>query len=453
MTYKDPTKGKDGTAKPPPKPSPDDKEKTAKANRDLVSTAVSDPASVSTRNVGKVADAVNNLTVAELQNHARTLAVKIGGKKAELAARLIETIKAKRQSATAPVAKKPAARPVEKPKEKPTPALKISATHANDPVGSSIVNDPQVIAVYSAVRPLADKISESRDKYQDAQFAYDDKKSKITELGSKYARLPTKERDKKIASETARITNSAAYKKAKENLSRARAEHEAAKSEFHAKLAEVMAPENPVKIAGSLKLPDAAAKVSKNFGTMDATKENLDCVQAATKFYSSLTNGAEIKVTYGVSKSGRAFASQDSKGNNVALIGKQLDANATDWEKRHHTETMVHELGHVLEMSKPGLRRMTREFVAYRTKDEKPTNLAEKFPAGNFGPDEVGKKDKFDQAFGGSNSATAYYVGKTYSDGDTEIMSMGMEKLFADPARLVMSDPEFFGFLVKALKL
>ena len=55
---------------------------------------------------------------------------------------------------------------------------------------------------------------------------------------------------------------------------------------------------------------------------------------------------------------------------------------------------------------------------------------------------EKGKRDKF----------IVPYMGKIYSQGATEIVSMGMEFLFADPVKLAKEDPEYFDFMIDLLR-
>lgn len=108
--------------------------------------------------------------------------------------------------------------------------------------------------------------------------------------------------------------------------------------------------------------------------------------------------------------------------------------------------TAVHELGHMLEDLVPGWGAAAKEFLEYRTAGEALTPLADVL-AGDFAPDELGRSDRFADAFGDR----AYYVGKDY-EGATEITSMGLEQLYRDPASFAAADPEFATFLIGLLK-
>lgn len=57
------------------------------------------------------------------------------------------------------------------------------------------------------------------------------------------------------------------------------------------------------------------------------------------------------------------------------------------------------------------------------------------------------REDKYGAAFGDAK----WYVGKHYPSGDTEILSMGLEKLYDSPLDFAEKDPEFFKFLLGIL--
>jgi hypothetical protein len=112
----------------------------------------------------------------------------------------------------------------------------------------------------------------------------------------------------------------------------------------------------------------------------------------------------------------------------------------------------AHELGHALEdrvrAGEGTLKDRAREFLAYRVGAEPPMPLNEVLPTAGYGPDERGRKDGFDRAFGDNG----WYVGKDYAHGSTEITSMGLQKLYEDPAGFAKADPEYFKFMVGVLR-
>ena len=112
--------------------------------------------------------------------------------------------------------------------------------------------------------------------------------------------------------------------------------------------------------------------------------------------------------------------------------------------------TWVHETGHAIEQADPYVEGMVQTFLNMRVGDEKPQELRVLFPTHNYKPGEKGRKDHFDQAFG--KGPSAYYVGKDYGDGTTEVLSMGIQKLHDDPLNFMKKDPEYFEFIVSVLQ-
>ena len=105
--------------------------------------------------------------------------------------------------------------------------------------------------------------------------------------------------------------------------------------------------------------------------------------------------------------------------------------------------------------STPGSRSGTRtssserlEFKKYRLKGQEPVELNTLFS--QFDPGERGADDDFGKLFG-HKSSSAYYTGKDYGDHATEILSMGMEQLYKNPAHFARTDPEFCKFVLGIL--
>jgi hypothetical protein len=110
---------------------------------------------------------------------------------------------------------------------------------------------------------------------------------------------------------------------------------------------------------------------------------------------------------------------------------------------------IAHEIGHGIEYKMPGAQAAAQEFVRYRLGGEAPVKLKDVFPGGSYGDDETGARDDFGRVFDGSG---AYYVGKTYPDGGTEVVAMGVQALYEDPARFAAADPEYFAFTLGVLR-
>ncbi len=109
----------------------------------------------------------------------------------------------------------------------------------------------------------------------------------------------------------------------------------------------------------------------------------------------------------------------------------------------------VHELGHILEMSRPGLKKAAGDFLKMRIAGEHPRTFKSLYPGLAHGPRERGAKDNFDRFFTG---VSAWYCGKIYSGGETEILSMGVEALYRDPVGFCAKDPEYAHFVIGVLR-
>lgn len=109
--------------------------------------------------------------------------------------------------------------------------------------------------------------------------------------------------------------------------------------------------------------------------------------------------------------------------------------------------TMVHELGHHVEFRVKGAEKAAQDFLKHRVGNE-PLQSLKAVLGGSYGPDEEGRADDFAKAFGDRH---AWYVGKHYSQGATEILSMGIEMLYNSPVHFAKTDPEFCKFILGIL--
>lgn len=141
---------------------------------------------------------------------------------------------------------------------------------------------------------------------------------------------------------------------------------------------------------------------------------------------------------------------QSFHGGNRAYFSDQsgvhVPTGGTDYQ------TVIHEYGHSLERDGE-VSTACQSFLWHRTEGEEPVSLKEKFPDSGYDLWEVGREDKFREAFSGMS---AYYVGKYYTNyghGNraSEVLSMGMEKLFYNPREFADKDPEYFKFVVGVL--
>lgn len=108
---------------------------------------------------------------------------------------------------------------------------------------------------------------------------------------------------------------------------------------------------------------------------------------------------------------------------------------------------VVHELGHWLEYRAPGVQKKAFDFYARRTAGEPLQRLRDVTGIKGYKTTEVTRVDKW------KNS----YTGKWYTDYSgkqraTEIVSMGMEDMYADPVQFAKDDPEYFDFMYNLLR-
>ena len=141
------------------------------------------------------------------------------------------------------------------------------------------------------------------------------------------------------------------------------------------------------------------------------------------------------------------------------------------------TDTVVHELGHLIEHSVSGVHEAAMKFLRYRTRGEANSQLKKVFPTYGYDDWEVGKKDKFDdiwkkyyrRVFLGDKrdrdltikqlqdeetwaNSKGFYTGKKYDHPSSEVITMGMEFLYMDPVTFARTDPEYFKFIVGILR-
>jgi ribosomal protein S20 len=175
--------------------------------------------------------------------------------------------------------------------------------------------------------------------------------------------------------------------------------------------------------------------------------EQKSAIDKAHAFVSSVCNLPDQQLYYSLvlAKDGRAFASNEiSYGPAAIAAGSDFEGPSPD----SYIKTHIHEMGHLIEFRKPGVLDAAKEFLKKRLGDEKPRPMREVTGINAYTPDEMGAKDSFDRAF---RESEAYYIGKDYGGFATELISMGLEKLYQDPGSLAVSDPEYFKFMVEVL--
>lgn len=104
-------------------------------------------------------------------------------------------------------------------------------------------------------------------------------------------------------------------------------------------------------------------------------------------------------------------------------------------------QIVAHELGHSIE-GNANVQAAAQGFLYSRVGAEPAKPMGD-----GYGAWEVGRVNDFAKAFG----PAARYVGKHYKTDDTEIISMGLEKLVSDPVHFAKADPQYFKFMLGIL--
>jgi hypothetical protein len=182
--------------------------------------------------------------------------------------------------------------------------------------------------------------------------------------------------------------------------------------------------------------------------TLDIEEHEKKPIVEARNFAASLTTGVDgSNVTLERSPIGRAYYSLNDGKPEIAIGTIPPDKPGENFLGELLTSQVVHELGHHIELTKPGAKEAAQKFVDYRCADEKFTDIG-----ANSGYQEMagekGRKDNFDRHF---DDVSSYYVGKVYEDGATEVISMGLQALHDNPREFINNDPEYAGFVIQQL--
>jgi hypothetical protein len=120
--------------------------------------------------------------------------------------------------------------------------------------------------------------------------------------------------------------------------------------------------------------------------------------------------------------------------------------------------TYIHEYGHQIEFENRKAKKLVSEFLDKRVKGEPLQSFSEKFPESNYDDSEFGRKDDFVKTIQAVYKTTekaserrAYYIGKVYMSGVTEVLSMGIELLAKNASAFAKADPEYFDLVVGIL--
>ena len=142
-----------------------------------------------------------------------------------------------------------------------------------------------------------------------------------------------------------------------------------------------------------------------------------------TMFHPKVLNGTST-VDLAYEKGVRAYHSE-RLGDNFIKIGSISESG---------TGTLIHEFGHQVEASYSGVLKKAQDFLKKRVGNEKLSTIYK-------GTKERGWKDEF----------FSHYCGKHYDHGATEIISMGVERMYKDPYAFYIDDKEYFNFILRVM--
>ena len=352
------------------------------------------------------------------------------------------------EAAPESAASEPIPEPMETPAAKPIDLNQIDPNH---PMAKAVAADLESHAVLEAMRDWSETSGHraSAENLERLQREYE--KARDAVRAAEDASPPASEEElRQLRSKRADATVAAFV---------AKREHDAEFSEKARKaLIDAMGVKDPTTITTKdhkgvhlLGLPLVSARPLE--------EEQRAPMEAGKDFVTSITKGPPINVTVGQSSDGRAYYNPLSRSLMLGPTAYELEP------------TMVHELGHAIEHNKPGVFKKAVDFVNYRCGDEKEKDLS-KVDGGEGMKGEKGRKNHFDRSM---DELSAYYVGKLYHRPSllglipiagiafnlagakgpvmaTELVSMGVEQLYRDPAHFMAKDPEYAQFIVGILR-
>lgn len=133
-----------------------------------------------------------------------------------------------------------------------------------------------------------------------------------------------------------------------------------------------------------------------------------------------------------IKKGARAFAKEDT-----------INLNEGDT-----VDVAIHEYMHFIEKNNPRLLANSLAFAKSRTEGEKTKSLATITGMRSY-KGEYAKKDKFFDPYCGR----VYSIDQEYNTANaSEILSMGMQRLFTEPKKFAQEDREYFNFCIASIK-
>lgn len=143
--------------------------------------------------------------------------------------------------------------------------------------------------------------------------------------------------------------------------------------------------------------------------------------------------------TFKTTEDGRAYAQRETR--TIALKNYSNDS-ISSWAKEANKVTLFHEMGHFVEYDDSALAIATKDWIKSRATGN-PEKLSKLTKNPGYRDDEEAYPDKFADP----------YVGKIYTYGASEVISMGVEYLSSpsEARKFFAKDPEHFYLTVGTL--
>lgn len=296
------------------------------------------------------------------------------------------------------------------------------------------------IAADAASHAIAKEMAAHHEEYQKVFVALEAKRGNVYLASAVYDKLcdqlkAARKKDKP-ALEAAKEHAMKRWSKEIEISDDLRAKRDGAQEQARTRIKELLAVDNAVQIPvvglAAHPNPESRAAVEKGLAFLSGIVGIGEARQGAIP---------PIKITN--DKSDVA-----SRGHSSAYYRPSTQAvnMPEDSGSGRNAGTAVHEFGHALEYGLPGAQAAAQAFLKHRVGNE-PLQKLKDVAGSGYGEWERGRKDDFEKAF----DTSAWYVGKEENGNATEIVSMGVEKLYNDPAGFAANDPEYFAFVVGLL--
>lgn len=143
----------------------------------------------------------------------------------------------------------------------------------------------------------------------------------------------------------------------------------------------------------------------------------------------------------------------------VAYRGRRAfhRAGAIHINSKTSASTVAHEIMHGIEIQNPKVLKASAEFLYRRARpNERPQKLRQLTGHSGYQPNEIAIEDDWRQRGGSVYAGKVYsYGGQAAAPGDlraTEVLTMGIERLHADPLEFYRNDRNWFDFVINTIK-